>query len=526
MSLQCLSKMEGSDQEGPVTNSLDHLPRLDEPPTIDFPELFAPMLLDREPTPVTGLLIGGKWTQAQSGETQQILSPIDGSVIAHAQQGDEADVERAVEAAVAARGELRSMTAAERLHLCERAAEILRSHLDAVAHAIVVDLGKTPSAARSETSTTVRRLELVREEVRKIFGEYLPGDWVPGTEGQSGVVVREPLGTVAAVGPFNYPLFIPASKVIPALAAGNTVVAKAPSDDPLPLLMFARIFEEAGLPPGALNVITGPGSAIGGALASHDGVSMVSFTGSTAAGHALAKAAIAKPIHLELGGNASGIVLDDADLDEIVDLSVTGAFKNAGQRCSALSRILVQDSIYDEYVDRAVASARDWTVGDPRTGDVDIGPLVNQGAVKNVQALVADAREKGAELAMGGGVEGTYHEPTVLLDVPHDADIVWEETFGPVLTIVRVADEDAAIELSNRSRYGLDSAVFTASLDRAWRVASALEVGMVAINDSPAHGVGHFPFGGRKPASGVGREGLGYSIDECTAIKTVVLPTG
>jgi acyl-CoA reductase-like NAD-dependent aldehyde dehydrogenase len=504
---------------------LETAPKVDRRPVAVLDSIFEPIVdTVAGDVPTVGLLIDGTGQSASTGDTFEVVSPIDGSVIAHAQKGGVEDVERAIASAKEARSAIRDMPAAERIAICEDAAGIMRQHADAFADVVTVDLGKTTKAARSETDTTIQRLQLVREEVRKIFGEYLPGDWMPGTVGKRGIVLREPVGTVAAIGPFNYPLFIPAAKIIPAIAGGNSVVAKAPSDDPLPLLMFARVLEEAGLPPGALNVVTGPGGELGDALATSDDVGMVSFTGSTRAGKALARAAGPKPIHLELGGNAAAVVLADADLDATVPQTVSGALKGSGQRCSAVSRVLVVDELYDEYVAAALEQARDWVVGDPRADGVDIGPLVHDRAADNVEALVADAVEKGAELAHGGGRDGTYHEPTVLVDVPRTADIVWEETFGPVLTVVRVADEAEAIEVANGSRYGLDSAVFTRDLDAAWRVASALEVGMVAVNAAPSHGVGHFPFGGRTPDSGVGREGLGYSIDESSALKTVVLP--
>jgi len=302
------------------------------------------------------------------------------------------------------------------------------------------------------------------------------------------------------------------------------VVAKAPSDDPIALTWFVRALEEAGLPPGVLNLVTGRGSEIGDRFATHGDVSMISFTGSVKVGRRLAELAGPKPLHLELGGNAAAIVLSDADLELAVEKSVEGAFKNAGQRCDAVSRVLVEKAIYGDYLERAVDRARGYTVGDPRADGVDVGPLVSEGAVASVQELVSDALQKGARVLAGGGCEGCYHEPTVLADVSLESEIVWEETFGPVLTVVAVPDLDAALEVANRSRYGLDSCVFTSDLDKAWGAARALECGMVTINDAPAHGVGHFPFGGRKPDSGVGREGLGYSIDECTALKTVVLP--
>ncbi|MDQ3944909.1 MAG: aldehyde dehydrogenase family protein [Actinomycetota bacterium] len=504
---------------------LDNAPRLPSPPRIRLPEFFAPAVEGGEGPVTLRNLVGGTWGPARTGVTFEVRSPIDGTVIARAPRGGEEDVEAAVAAAVEARHTFGSIPAAERLQICEEAARVMEGQLDAFVDAIVTDLGKTPEQAKSEAKASRERLEMAREEVRKIFGEYLPGDWIGDTVGKSGIVLREPVGTVAAIGPFNYPLFLAASKIIPAIAAGNTVVAKGPSDDPVALVMFARVLQEAGLPDGVLNVITGPGSEMGDLLASHDGISMISFTGSTDVGRRIARLASPKPLHLELGGNAAAIVLADADLDLAVEKSVLGAFKNAGQRCDAISRVLVEAPLYDDFVAAAVVEAEGWVCGDPRADGVKVGPLVTAKAAGRVHDLVEEAVGKGAKVLAGGDVSDTYHEPTVLVDVPLEAEILWEETFGPVLAVTPVADLDAALDVANRSRYGLDSAVFTANLDQAWRAARALQCGMVHVNDAPAHGVGHFPFGGRKPDSGIGREGLGYSIDECTQIKTVVLPT-
>jgi glyceraldehyde-3-phosphate dehydrogenase (NADP+) len=505
---------------------LDSLPALGEKVSIDLPSTFGSAVVDsRDEAPVLQLLIEGEWRLAEGGELVDVYSPIDQSVIARAQKAGSDDVQAAIRAARDARSDFRALPAAERLDICKRAAEILEHQEEAFVKAIVADLGKTPSQAKSEVSSTIERLELVREEVRKIFGEYLPGDWISDTQGKAGIVLREPVGTVAAIGPFNYPLFLSASKIVPAIAAGNTVVAKAPSDDPIALIMFAEILQEAGLPPGVINVVTGPGSEIGDIFASHEDISMVSFTGSTAVGRRIASLAGPKPLHLELGGNAAGIVLDDADLDDAAEKTVLGAFKNAGQRCDAISRVLVEASVYHDYVERVVTEAEDYNVGDPRINDIQVGPLVNEKAAQRVNALVADATDKGAKLLLGGGASGCFQEPTVLAEVSLEAEIAWEETFGPVLPITPVESLDHALEIANRSRYGLDSSVFTSNIDRAWRAARGLEVGMVHVNDAPAHGVGHFPFGGYKPDSGIGREGLGYSIDESTVLKTVVMPS-
>ena len=491
---------------------------------IEVSDFFRPAVVVDDGVARLQLLVDGRWQPAAGGAEFDVHSPIDGSVIAKAAKASAEDVEAAIEVARERRADFRRLPAAARLEICEHAAEILDRQLGSFVDAIVTDLGKTPAQATSEVKATRERLSLVREEVRKIFGEYLPGDWIADTVGKSAVVLREPVGTVGAFGPFNYPLFLAASKIIPAIAAGNTVVAKAPSDDPLALVMFARVLEEAGLPAGVLNVITGAGREIGDLLASHAHISMVSFTGSTSVGRSIAAKAGPKPLHLELGGNAAAIILADADLELAVEKSVLGAFKNAGQRCDAVSRVLVEEQVYDAYVERAVKEVERWPVGDPRVDGVEVGPLVNPDAAARVRQLVEDATEKGAERLTGGAVSDAYHEPTMLVGVPHEAEILWEETFGPVLTVVPVADLDEALELANRSRYGLDSAVFTTNLEHAWRAARALECGQVTVNDAPAHGVGHFPFGGRKPDSGIGREGLGYSIDECTVLKTVVMP--
>ncbi len=505
---------------------LDSVPMLrDRPARLELPAWVGEAVDTSGEVPVLQLFIDGTWRRSSGGETIDVHSPIDGGLVTRAQRAHREDVEAAIVAARAAREGFQALPAARRLAICEDAAELIADRLPAFVDAIVVELGKTPEAAESEADAARERLELVREEVRKIFGEYLPGDWIPDAIGKRAVVIREPVGTVAAIGPFNYPLFLSASKIIPALAAGNTVVAKAPSADPTALALFTRVLQEAGLPPGVLNYVTGPGSEIGDTFATHQDVSMVSFTGSTFVGRRISELLGPKPLHLELGGNAVAIVLADADLDLAVEKTVQGAYKSAGQRCDAISRVFVERSVYDEYVERAAAEAEGWTLGDPRAEGVRVGPVVDADAAGWVNGLVQDAVDKGAKLLVGGEAEAAYHQPTVLADVPLEADILWEEQFGPALPVLPVAGLEEALEIANRSRYGLDSAVFTTNLDRAWKAARGLQVGMVTVNDAPQHGVGHFPFGGRKPDSGLGREGLGYSIDECTELKTIVLPT-
>jgi glyceraldehyde-3-phosphate dehydrogenase [NAD(P)+] len=386
--------------------------------------------------------------------------------------------------------------------------------------ALVHEAGKPRRDAEGEVSATALRLKLTMEEVKKISGEYIPGDWSDDTRGKIAVVIREPVGVVAAISPFNYPLFIQAAKVIPALLAGNSVVLKPASSTPLSALMFARILQESGIPNGCLNVITGPGST-GMKLVEHPHISLVSFTGSTKAGREISRAAEVKRLHLELGGKAVAIVLSDADIGLAAKKCVEGAFRNAGQRCDAVSLALVEEGVADLFVEKVLEEAGKWTVGDPRGDDVKMGPLINSSQVERVHRLVVDAVEKGAKLLMGGRFEGNYYQPTVLDYVPKSAEIMWEEIFGPVLPIARVRDVGEALEIASAQRYGLDSCVFTNNFYRMWSVAKRLQVGSVTVNDMPRHGVGYFPFGGVKE-SGIGREGIGYSIDEMTVLKTIV----
>jgi len=334
------------------------------------------------------------------------------------------------------------------------------------------------------------------------------------------LVIHEPLGAIACISPFNYPLFSVVAKVIPALVAGNTVVVKPASDDPLVALLLARVLEAAGIPSGAVNLVTGQGAKVGDRLVSHDKIKMITLTGSTAVGKRVASLAGMKKLHLELGGKGAAVVAADADLELASKKVLEGCLKYSGQRCDAISRVLVEEEVADRFMALLMKGLPSWGLGDPRRDGNNVGPLINPEAADRVQALVDDAVSKGCRLLRGGKHKGCYFEPTILDHVPASAQISTEETFGPVVTVIRVKNLEEAIELANESRYGLDSCVFTNSFYTAWRVTKALEEGSVTVNDAPAHGVGYFPFGGNKD-SGIGREGVGYSIDEMTRLKTI-----
>jgi glyceraldehyde-3-phosphate dehydrogenase [NAD(P)+] len=326
---------------------------------------------------------------------------------------------------------------------------------------------------------------------------------------------------VAAIAPFNYPLFIGAAKIIPALLAGNTVVAKSASATPLSLLLYMRVLEEAGFPKGSLNIVTGPGSSVGDPLVSSDKVGLVSFTGGTDVGRHVARIAGLKKLHLELGGKGMAIVLEDADLKLAAKKCLEGSLKNAGQRCDAISAILVEESVADAFVDELKLQVASWRSGDPRKEDTSMGPVIDYASATRIKSLVDDAVSVGARLVHGGNHRRCMFEPTILDGVPLSARIAWEETFGPVATVIRIKNVDEVFQIAERNRYGLDSCVFTRDFYKMWRIAKGLQVGEVTINDLPRHGVGYFPFGGSKE-SGIGREGIGYSIDEMTVLKTIV----
>ena len=464
------------------------------------------------------MLLDGQWVSLP--QRIEVRSPIDGGVVATVPSASEREAERAVESSFINRNSIRTIPAVKKIEIFQQARELLLQNMENFVSVLTIEAGKPGSNAEGEVKSTAERLKLTPDEYGRIRGEHIPGDWSEETVGTSADVLREPLGVVLAISPFNYPLYITSTKIIPALLAGNSVVVKTSSKDPLSFLMFARLLEVAGIPPNTLNVITGRGP-IGQYMAAHDKISMLTFTGSTDVGRALARVAGLKRLHMELGGKGCAIVLKDADLDLAVTETVKGSLSFSGQRCDAISRVLVESEIGDSFVERVLKIVGSYKVGDPRDPSVKVGPLIDREAVERVHSLVTDAVAKGAKLLTGGKYEGNYYQPAVLDYVPLDAKIMWDETFGPVIPIVHVKDVDEAIELANKSRYGLDSCVFTNDLNLARKVAKRLEEGEVTINAAPRHGVGYYPFGGNKD-SGIGREGIGYSIEEMTRLKTVV----
>ncbi|MEJ5285459.1 MAG: aldehyde dehydrogenase family protein [Brevinematia bacterium] len=467
------------------------------------------------------ILINGCWTCFGNDKSFDVYNPANGEIFAKV---PDCSIEDAKSAIVAAKNfsEMKKIAPIHRLEIMEKASELVNEYKDYLAEIITKESGKPISVSLGEVKATYERLRLTMEEVRVLYGEYLPGEWVEDTKGKFAIVLRKPIGVVLAISPFNYPLYIAAAKIIPALLAGNTVIAKPASDTPLSLIHFVRILEVAGVPAGAIQVITGRGRDIGDVLITSDDIDAISFTGSTKVGEYIASKAGIKKLHLELGGKASALVLEDADIDLAAKQICRGTFRNSGQRCDAVSRVLINKKIKDRFIEKVLEEVKNYKTGDPMDKNTVMGTVINEGARDRIHSLVEDALSKGAKLLSGGKYNGLFYEATILDNVNLSMKVATEEIFGPIMPIIEVNSTEEAIEISNSSEYGLDSCIFTENIHLALKIAKQLEDGSVTINSAPAHGVGHFPFGGNKK-SGLGREGIKYSIDELTKLHTIII---
>lgn len=488
-------------------------------------DIFSDLIMgEKNGIPIYRMFIDSKWVEGEKGEVYAIHNPQDRKIVSYVAKATQADACRAVETASGIRKTMEIMSPVKRADILNKAWQLFQSHNEEVTKRIVLETGKPITDAHHEVAAAIQRLQYAAEEAKYIKGESIPGGTVSDKGvSQTAILVRRPVGVVVGVTPFNYPCFIPVSKLAPALAVGNAVILKPASNNPTPVLYIAKFLQEAGLPDGAINIITGSGAELGECLFTHPKVNMISFTGSTGVGNKIAFQAKIAKLHLELGGKCPSLVSQKADRELAARESVKGALKFSGQRCDALSRILVEEKIYDDFIEKAVNEAKKWKVGDIWDKETEVGPLIDEKAVLKVSDLVDDAVMKGAKIAYGKTIEkgNLLVHPIVLKDVTTNMRIAWEETFGPVVTIMKVKDFDEALKVANASEYKLDSSIFTQDIDEAMYAANALESATVQINAAPAHGLGNFPFGGDE-ASGMGREGIGYSIYEMTKIHTIV----
>ena len=467
-------------------------------------------------------LLNGQWVEARSGKRDKILSPLDGSLVGEVPAMSPEEADEFLRSAAAAQKLWAMVPVSERAAVLHKAADILMREKDTIAGVLVHEIAKNQKSSLSEVTRTADLIHFTAEEGKRVTGESLSSGAFPGFhETKLSIVNRVPVGVVLAIAPFNYPINLAASKIAPALVAGNAVVFKPPTQGAISALYLARVFCEAGLPPGVLNVITGQGRAIGDHLVSHPLVNMVAFTGSSKVGKHIATIVGMKPLLLELGGKDAAIVLEDADLSLAAQHIVAGAFSFSGQRCTAVKRILVMEFVADKLIEQLLPLVRKMTVGRPED-DADITTLISTEAADFVQELIDDAVQKGAKLLIGNKREKNIIYPTLFDRVTVDMRLAWEEPFGPVLPILRVKTVEEAIKITNDSEYGLQASVFTESIDEAFRVAARLEVGTIQVNGKTERGPDHFPFVGVK-SSGLGTQGIRYSIEAMTRSKAVVL---
>jgi glyceraldehyde-3-phosphate dehydrogenase (NADP+) len=467
-------------------------------------------------------LLNGQWVDARSGKRDRILSPVDGALVGEVPAMSPEEAGEFLKTAATAQKSWAAVPVSERAAILHKAADILLSEQVAIAGVLMREIAKNKKSSLSEVTRTADLIHFTAEEGKRVTGESLSSGAFPGFhETKLSIVNRVPLGVVLAIAPFNYPVNLAASKIAPALVAGNAVVFKPPTQGAISALYLARVFCEAGLPAGVLNVITGQGRSIGDFLVSHPLVNMVAFTGSSKVGKHIASRVGMKPLLLELGGKDAAIVLEDADLALAAQHIVAGAFSFSGQRCTAVKRILVLDSVADQLIGHLLPLVRKMTVGRPED-NADITTLISRDAADFVQALIEDAVQKGAKMLTPAKREGNIIYPVLFDRVTVDMRIAWEEPFGPVLPLLRVKTAEEAVKIANDSEYGLQASVFTESIDEAFRVAAQLEVGTIQVNGKTERGPDHFPFVGVK-SSGMGTQGIRYSIEAMTRSKAVVL---
>ncbi|MGV8944554.1 NAD-dependent succinate-semialdehyde dehydrogenase [Thermomonas sp.] len=482
-------------------------------PVPTFPTIADPGLLRQQ------CLIDGQWLDQAGGAACDVTNPASGVRLGTVPDMGASETNAAIDAAQAAFPAWARTTASERARVLRRMHELMLEHQDDLAVIMTAEQGKPLAEAKGEVAYAAAFLEWFGEEAKRMYGDIIPGH----AADKRIMVWRQPVGVVAMITPWNFPSAMLARKIAPALAAGCTVVCKPALQTPYSALALGVIAERAGLPPGVLNILTGHSSSdIGKAMTSHPKVRKLSFTGSTEVGKKLMAqcAEGMKRISLELGGNAPFIVFDDADLDAAVEGAIASKYRNTGQTCVCANRMFVQDGVYDEFSKKLASAISKLRVGDGLKGETDQGPLIDDKALAKVEKHVADALAKGATLAAGGkrhALGGTFYEPTLLLDVSMDMLLAKEETFGPVAPLFRFTHEDEAIAMANATEFGLAGYFYTRDLARSWRVAEALECGIIGINTGLIS-TEVAPFGGIKQ-SGTGREGSKYGLADYTELK-------
>ena len=463
-------------------------------------------------------MINGRWRDASGKETLAVTNPANGQPLGNVPKMGAGETREAIDAAARALPAWRALTAKERSSILRRWGELMMEHQDDLARLMTLEQGKPLAEAKGEISYAASFIEWFAEEGKRIYGDTIPGHQAD----KRLLVIKQPIGVTAAITPWNFPSAMITRKAGPALAAGCTMVLKPASQTPFSALALAELANRAGIPEGVFNVVTGSASEVGGELTGNPLVRKLSFTGSTEIGRQLMEqcAKDIKKASLELGGNAPFIVFDDADLDKAVEGALASKFRNAGQTCVCANRLYVQDSVYDRFAEKLQQAVSKLQIGDGLQPNVTIGPLIDEKAIAKVQEHIADALGKGARVVTGGKVHelgGNFFQPTILVDVPGDAKVAKEETFGPLAPLFRFKDEADVIAQANDTEFGLAAYFYARDLGRVFRVGEALEYGIIGINTGLIS-TEVAPFGGVK-SSGLGREGSKYGIEDYLEIK-------
>lgn len=472
-------------------------------------------------TPVStqGFFVDGKWRE--EGDPVEIRAPFDGSVIGSVFQGRREHAEAAIAAAVKAFGTTRRLPAFERQRVLRRVSENIVARKQEFARTMAQESGKPIKAARTEVERAIFTFNVAAEESTRIYGEYLPLDWQEFTAGRWGIVRRFPLGPIAGITPFNFPLNLVAHKVAPAIAAGCPLVLKPAPQTPFTAMLLAEAVQQAGWPDGGLNVLP-LSNEDAGLLITDERIKLISFTGSAAVGWQIKKNCGKKKVVLELGGNAGVIVHSDADLAYAADRCVVGGFSYAGQTCISVQRILVERSAYGKFIELLIEGVKKLKIGDPLDDSTDLGPLIRESDAVRASDWIQEAVHAGARILCGGRRQGSVLEPTVLTGTRPEMKVNCQEIFAPVVTVEPYDDFDQALRQINNSPYGLQAGIFTRDAKLIFNAYEELEVGGLIAGDVPAFRIDHMPYGGVKD-SGLGREGLRYAIEEMTEPKLLVM---
>jgi acyl-CoA reductase-like NAD-dependent aldehyde dehydrogenase len=466
------------------------------------------------------LFIGGRWSKG--GASIEVKNKYTQEVFAVLPSARKEDVEEAVAAAQQAAPVMADLPAYRRAEILARTAGLLQERKEEFAETIAAEAGKALKYARAEVDRGISTFSIAAEEAKRVHGETIPLDAVPAGEGYFGFWVRRPVGVIAAISPFNFPLNLVAHKVAPALAAGNTVILKPATTTPVTAVLLCQVLSQAGLPEGAINLVVGSGGTVGEWLVTDPRVAKISFTGSPPVGQHIMSVAGIKKVTLELGNNSPVIVAPDADLDLVAKRAAVGAYYNSGQVCISVQRIYSQKSIAEAFTEKFIRASEAMVVGDPLDERVDVGPLIDPGEVDRIESWIQEARSGGAKVLTGGKHEGAVYWPTVLEGVSPEMKIVAQEAFAPVASILPYDDFEEALRQADQTEYGLQVGVFTRDINNVFKAIKRLNFGGVIVNDTPNFRADNMPYGGNRH-SGIGREGVHFAIEDMTNIQMVAV---